>query len=499
MTSAANFAWTLTTGNNAGAMDTIRTWGSEELQQAYIPKLMSGEWSGTMCLTESHCGSDLGLLRTKAVPQDDGSYRVTGTKIFITAGEHDMSDNIIHIVLARMPDAPEGVKGISLFLVPKFLPDNNGNAGARNGVSCGSIEHKMGLHGSPTCVMNFEEANGFLIGPANRGLQCMFTFMNFARLGVGIQGMIHADVGLQKSLAYARDRLQMRSLSGVKNPNEAADPIIVHPDVRRMLLTQKAFAEGGRMLNYKIAQLLDIFERAPTEAARQQADKTLGLLTPIAKGFLSEVGFESANLALQCFGGHGYIFEQGVEQNVRDSRISCIYEGTTGIQALDLLARKILLDGTQSLQIFTAEIEAFCDRYQSSPTLQPLTVDLREHLVEWLELTTEIGEKAMANADEVGAASVDYLMYSGYLVLAYLWAQAAATAEAALAQEASNAESYDKENNTENTGETAFYQAKIITAEFFFKRLLTRTRGYAASMQGGADCLMKLDVDHFSF
>jgi 3-(methylsulfanyl)propanoyl-CoA dehydrogenase len=484
MMSGANVSWSVILAANSGALETLNTWGTKAQKDTYMNKIVSGEWSGTMCLTESHCGTDLGLLRTKAEPNADGSYRVTGTKIFISEGEHDKYENIVHIVLARLPDAPAGVKGISLFLVPKFIPNAEGEKGERNSVYCGSIEHKMGLHASPTCVMNFEGAQGHLVGPPNKGLNCMFTFMNNARLSTAVQGMVHAEVAFQKSLAYAKDRLQMRALSGPKNPELPADPIIVHPDVRRMLLTQKAYAEGGRMLNYYIAKLLDVIERSSDDDAKKEADDTLGLLTPIAKAFLTETGFESANLGLQCFGGHGYIKEWGVEQNVRDSRISCLYEGTTGVQALDLLGRKILMTQGGRLRNFTKKIHTFCEENKNNNGLSEFVEELAIHNKEWLELVVHIGGAAEKNPEEVGAASVDFLMYSGLVVLAYFWAQAVVCAQKAL---------------REGTTEEDFYQAKIKTARFFFKRLLPKTRGYVATLKEGADSLMDLDAEHFSF
>src|SRR5690554_4845986 len=343
MVGTANWSWGMYPGLSHGATNTIEAHGSEEQKQTYLTKLISGEWTGTMCLTEPHCGSDLGTLRTKAEPNADGSYSITGTKIFISAGEHDMADNIVHIVLARLPGAPEGTKGISLFIVPKFLPNADGSVGERNAVTCGSIEHKMGIHGNSTCVMNFDGAKGWLIGPENKGLNCMFTFMNTARIGTALQGVASAEASFQGALAYAKDRLAMRSLTGPKAPEKPADPIIVHPDVRRMLLTQKAFAEGGRALAYLTAQQADIVKVSESEEERKAADELLGFLTPIAKAFLTEAGYEATNLGVQVFGGHGFISEWGMEQNVRDARIGMIYEGTTGIQALDLLGRKVLM------------------------------------------------------------------------------------------------------------------------------------------------------------
>ncbi len=488
MTASSGIAWSMLNGCNIGAGDTIEAWGTQQQKDLYVPKLVAGDWSGTMCLTESHCGTDLGLLRTKAKENSDGSYNITGTKIFITWGEHDISENIVHIVLARMPGSPEGIKGISLFIVPKFTPTKDGTAGEFNHVSCGALEHKMGLNGSPTCVMNFDGAKGYLLGPVNKGLNCMFTFMNQARLGVAIQGMSHAELGFQHSLAYAKDRLQMRSLTGVKNPQQAADPIIVHPDVRRMLLTQKSLAEGGRMLNYHIAKLLDILNCSKDQALKKQTEKELGLLTPIAKAFLSETGFESANLALQCFGGHGYIKEWEVEQNVRDARIACIYEGTTGIQALDLLGRKILMNKGEDLRTFTKKIHMFCQSHKGNPKMLEFVSELEKHNKEWGELVMKVGMVAMKNPDELGAASVDFLMYSGYVVLAYFWAQAAEVAFKAL-----------ETSTREIEGEKAFYDTKIKTAQFYFNRLLPKTRGYVATMNTGSKYLMDINAEHFSF
>ena len=479
MLGSANWAWGMYPGLSHGAMKTLDQHGTDEQKQTYLTKLVEGVWTGTMCLTEAHCGTDLGMLRTKADPAADGSYKLSGTKIFISAGEHDMAENIVHIVLARLPDAPEGTKGISLFIVPKFLPDADGNIGERNNVSCGSLEHKMGIHGNATCVMNFDGATGYLIGPANRGLNCMFTFMNTARLGTATQGLAHAELGYQKSLAYAKDRLQMRSLSGSKNPNGPADPIIVHPDVRRMLMTQRAFAEGARMLIYYASLLVDVEHHSEDEAVRNETSELLAFLTPIAKAFCTETAFESANLGMQCFGGHGYIAEWGMEQNVRDCRISTLYEGTTGIQALDLLGRKVLMTQGESLKRFTKIVHKFCQAEAENTEMNEFTQPLVELNKEWGELTMHIGLMAMENPDEVGAASVDYLMYSGYVTLAYFWARAAAVAM--------QAEGEDK----------SFYQSKIKMARFYFQRLLPRTRGLVPSIKSGAANLMDLAEAEF--
>ncbi|MDO6460622.1 acyl-CoA dehydrogenase C-terminal domain-containing protein [Granulosicoccaceae sp. 1_MG-2023] len=477
----ANWAWGMYPGLSHGAMNTLSEHGTEEQKQTYLTKLISGQWTGTMCLTEPHCGTDLGMLRTKAEPQADGTYRISGTKIFISAGDHDMAENIVHIVLARLPDAPAGTKGISLFIVPKFRVRADGSCGEANHVSCGSLEHKMGIHGNATCVLNFDGAEGFLIGPENRGLNCMFTFMNSARIGTALQGLAHAEWGFQHSLAYARERLQMRSLSGPKNPDGPADPIIVHADVRRMLMTQKVFAEGHRMLLYFTAKLLDITHHG-SEEERKRAEGRLALLTPIAKAFMTETGFESANLGLQCFGGHGYIREWGMEQNVRDSRISTIYEGTTGIQALDLLGRKVLGSQGALLKDFLEEAGAEVQALAGNPAVAQWVPLVGKLAMELGEMTKQIGAKAMANPDEVGAASVDYLMYSGYVVQAYLWLKAAAVA----------AEKADAD-------ESGFYKAKLASANFYFSKILPRTRALKTTIEAGAEPLFALDESAFAY
>ncbi|MFK7997578.1 MAG: acyl-CoA dehydrogenase C-terminal domain-containing protein [Granulosicoccus sp.] len=483
MSGTANWAWYMYPGLSHGAMRTLAAHGTDEQKQAYLSKLVSGEWTGTMCLTESHCGTDLGLLKTRAQPNEDGSYAITGQKIFISAGEHDMVDNIVHIVLARLPDAPQGTRGISLFIVPKFTLNDSGEIDQRNQVNCGSIEHKMGIHGNATCVLNFDGATGYLIGQPNRGLHSMFTFMNTARIGTAVQGLAHTELAFQGSLAYARDRLQMRSLSGAAHPDKAADPIIVHPDVRRMLLTQKALAEGGRMFIYRCAQLVDISHKGETEEARAKADQELALLTPIAKAFLTETGFEAANLGMQVFGGHGYIKEWGMEQNVRDARIAMIYEGTTGVQAIDLLGRKVLGSQGAVLKSYTYQIHKFCQAYADETALSQYITPLARINKEWGELTQRIGMAALQDREEAGAASVDYLMYSGYVVLAHFWAKAAVAAHQQL---------------DEGAGDTNFLRAKLFTARFYMQRMLPRTQSLAATMLSGADNLMDLDEAHFA-
>lgn len=471
----ANWSWVMYPGLSHGAVNTVETHGSPEQKEKYLTKLVSGEWTGTMCLTESQCGSDLGLLTTKAEPQADGSYAITGTKIFISAGEHDMTPNIVHIVLARLPDAPEGTKGISLFIVPKFNVNDDGSIGERNDMHCAAIEEKMGIHGNATCVLNFDGARGFLIGEPNRGLNAMFTFMNTARVGTAIQGLAHTELSFQGALAYAKDRLAMRSLTGPKNPDGPADPIIVHPDVRRMLMTQKAFAEGNRAFIYYLAQLSDIVDRGSEEEAKK-ADDLMALLTPIGKAFATETGFESANLGVQVFGGHGFIREWGMEQIVRDARISTLYEGTTGIQALDLLGRKVLGSGGKLLLGFAELIDQFCDE-NAGDELAEFVEPLKAMKDEWLGVSMQIGEAAMANPDDAGGAAVDYLMYSGYITLAYFWARMAAVAKKKIA---------------EGDGDVSFYEAKIITATFYYERLLPRTHSLKATMLSGSDNLMAM-------
>jgi len=479
MVSEANWSWGMYPGLSHGAMNTIELHGTDEQKEVYLTKLVSGEWTGTMCLTEPHCGSDLGLLKSKAEPNDDGSYSISGTKIFISAGEHDMAENIVHIVLARLPGAPEGTKGISLFIVPKVLPD-----GTRNEVKCGSIEHKMGIHGNATCVMNFDSAKGFLIGPEHQGLRCMFTFMNFARLGTAMQGVASAELSFQGALEYAKDRLAMRSLSGPKAPDKVADPIIVHPDVRRMLLTQKAFAEGGRMMLHSASFLVDKVKYSKDENERKEADELLGFLTPIAKAFLTEVGTEAANNGVQIFGGHGFIKEWGMEQIVRDNRISQLYEGTTGIQALDLLGRKVLMSQGESLKKFTKIVHKFCQSLEGNEELQPMVQQLALLNKEWGDVTMQLGMKAMKDREEVGGAAVDYLMYSGYITLAYYWLLMAATAQKSVAA---------------GTDDSDFYSAKIKTAQFYFARILPRTESHKLMMLSGVDTMMSLDAEHFAF
>ncbi|WP_144730874.1 acyl-CoA dehydrogenase C-terminal domain-containing protein [Acinetobacter oleivorans] len=484
MLCGSNWAWAMYPGLSHGAMRTIEHHGTEQQKQKFLAKLISGVWTGTMCLTESHAGSDLGLIRTKAEPNPDGSYSITGEKIFISAGEHDLSENIIHIVLARLPQAPVGTKGISLFIVPKFNVSDDGQVLDRNNVVCSAIEHKMGIHGNATCVLNFDGAKGYLIGPENRGLNCMFTFMNTARIGTAVQGLAASEISFQGALSYAKERLAMRSLSGPKYPEKNADPIIVHPAVRSMLMTQKAFSEGGRALAYFLAQHVDIVESSNDQEQQKHSDELLAFLTPIAKAFLTESGNESAKHGVQVFGGHGFIVEHGMEQIVRDARISTLYEGTTEIQSLDLLARKVLKSEGKLLKNMTDLIDQFIGQQQSNEVLKPYLQKLAELKQQWLSLTKTIAEKAKHNPEEIGAASVDYLYFSSYVVFAYLWARMAQVAHEKLEL---------------GTQEEDFYKAKLTTAKFFYQKLLHRTKSHAASIESGAESVMELDQDAFAF
>jgi len=475
MMNSANQAWTMYPGLSHGAYECLRAHGTPEQQQTWLPKLVSGAWTGTMCLTEPHCGTDLGLLRTKAEPNADGSYALTGTKIFISSGEHDLTENIVHLVLARLPDAPPGTKGISLFVVPKFLPTAAGEPGERNPIKCGSIEHKMGIHGNATCVMNLDSAKGWLVGEPNKGLNAMFVMMNAARLGVGMQGLGLTEVAYQNALAYAKERLQMRALTGPKAPEKAADPIIVHPDVRRMLLTQKAWAEGGRAFAYWAALQIDKELSHQDEQPRGDAADLVALLTPVIKAFLTDNAFESTNLALQVYGGHGYIAEWGMEQYVRDARINQIYEGTNAIQALDLLGRKVLGDMGAKLKKFGKLVTAFIDEEGVKPEMQEFVNPLADITDKMQKLTMEVGMKAMQNPDEVGAAAVPYLRTAGHLVFSYFWAR---MARIALDREASG---------------DPFYKAKLATARFYFAKLLPETAATIRQARAGAKPLMDVD------
>ena len=470
---SANLAWTMYPGLSHGAYECLHAHGSDELKAAYLPKLVSGEWTGTMCLTEPHCGTDLGILRTKAIPNADGSYAITGTKIFISSGEHDMAENIIHLVLARLPEAPKGTKGISLFIVPKFLPNADGSLGARNPVSCGALEHKMGIHSNATAVINLDGAAGWLVGEPNKGLQAMFVMMNAARLGVGMQGLGLTEISYQNARTYAKERLQMRALTGAKNPEKEADPIIVHPDVRRMLLTQRAYAEGARAFTYWIALEIDKELSHPDEAVRKAAADNVALLTPIIKAFLTDNAFECTNHGVQIFGGHGFIAENGMEQYVRDARITQLYEGTNGVQALDLLGRKVLGDMGAKLRAFGATVQKFVEDNGVDPKMQEFVNPLADIGDKVQKLTMEIGMKAMQNQDEVGAASVPYQRVVGHMVFSYFWAMMAKIA-------------------LEKQDQDDFYKAKLATARFYFAKLLPETAGYIRQARAGVASLQEM-------
>jgi alkylation response protein AidB-like acyl-CoA dehydrogenase len=479
MLNSANQAWSMYPGLSHGAYECLKEHGTVDQKAVYLPKLASGEWTGTMCLTEAHCGTDLGMLRSKAAPQADGSWLITGSKIFISAGEHDMADNIIHLVLARVPDAPEGSKGISLFLVPKFLPNADGDPGERNAIFCGAIEEKMGIHGNATCQMNLDGARGWLIGQANKGLNAMFVFMNAARLGVGMQSLGLTEVAYQNALAYAKDRIQMRSLSGPKAPDKPADPIIVHADVRRMLLTAKAYAEGARAFASYVALQIDRELSHPDADVRKEAADEVALLTPIIKAFITDNGWIATSEAMQVFGGHGYISEWGMEQYVRDARINMIYEGTNTVQSLDLLGRKILMDNGAKLRKFGERIKTFVEENGLDESLSEFVTPLGELGDKVTKLTMEIGMKAFQNPDEVGAAAVPYLRVVGHLVYSYFFAQ---MAKIALAKQDSGDD---------------FYKAKLATARFYFARLYPETAMLIRQARSGASNLLALDADLF--
>ncbi|CAN5366087.1 acyl-CoA dehydrogenase C-terminal domain-containing protein [soil metagenome] len=479
MTNSANQAWTMYPGLTHGAYECIKAHGSDLQKRLYLPKLTSGEWTGTMCLTEPQCGTDLGLLRTRAEPTADGAYRITGNKIFISSGEHDMTDNIVHLVLARLPESPAGTKGISLFVVPKFIVNDDGSLGDRNPIFCTGLEHKMGIHGNATAQIAIDGAIGFLVGQENRGLQAMFVMMNAARLAVGAQSLGLTELAYQNAVLYARDRLQMRSLSGPKAPDKPADPIIVHPDVRRMLLTARAYAEGGRAFAMWIALEIDRELSHPDEAQRKQSADFVALATPIVKAFLTDNGWIATSNCLQVFGGHGYIAEWGMEQIVRDSRINMIYEGTNTIQSLDLLGRKVLGDNGARLKAFGKLITEFIEEEGVDEAMSEFINPLADLGDKVQKLTTELGMKAMSNPDEVGAAAVDYLRICGHFVFAYLFAR---MAKVALQKQGSG---------------DAFYTAKLATARFYFAKLLPETASLIRTARAGNRSLAELDAALF--
>jgi len=475
MLNSANQAWTMYPGLSHGAYEALKAHGTAEQRAMYLPKLTSGEWTGSMCLTEAHCGTDLGLLRSKAEPQGDGTYKITGAKIFISAGEHDMVPNILHLVLARLPDAPAGSKGISLFLVPKFLVGADGSLGERNAIFCAGIEHKMGIHANSTCQIVLEGAVGTMVGEPNKGLAAMFVMMNAARLGVGVQSLGLTEVAYQNAVVYAKDRLQMRALSGPKAPDKPADPIIVHPDVRKMLMTARAYAEGGRALAIYTALLIDKELNHPDAEVRKECADEVALLTPIVKAFLSDNGWIATSHCMQVYGGHGFIHEWGMEQYVRDSRINMIYEGTNTIQSLDLLGRKVLGDNGAKLKKFGRKIAEFVEEEGISEAMQEFVNPLAELGDKVTKLTTEIGMKAFQNPDEVGAAAVDYLRVCGHLVFAYFFARMAKVAL-----------------EHKDSGDT-FYKAKLTTARFYFAKLLPETAGLIRTCRAGLAPLMEMD------
>jgi acyl-CoA dehydrogenase len=474
---SANMAFAMYPGLTQGAIAAILVHASQELKEKYLPKMVEGAWTGTMNLTEPHCGTDLGLLRTKAVKQSDGSYKISGTKIFISAGEHDLSENIIHLVLARIEGAPQGTRGISLFIVPKFLPNDDGTPGARNAVACGSIEEKMGIHGNSTCVMNYDGATGWLIGEENRGLNAMFTMMNEARLGVGVQGLALSEVAYQNAAIYARERLQGRAISGAKYPDKAADPIVVHPDVRRILMSMRAFNEAGRALVIWTALKSDVAHRSEDTKERQSADDHMGLLTPVIKGVLTDGGFANAVMAQQVFGGHGYIAEHGMEQFVRDARIAMIYEGANGIQALDLVGRKLAKEGGRAVMAFFNEVQTYLKERAGSDSLNAYLKPLGASLAHLQQATMWFMNNAMAKPDNAGAGAADYMHMFGLVALGYMHAR---IAEAALAKGADPA-----------------VQAKLATARFFADRMLPETATHLARIQTGADSVMALADEAF--
>jgi alkylation response protein AidB-like acyl-CoA dehydrogenase len=478
--SSANLAFAMYPGLTQGAIAALLVHGTDEQKVKFLPKMVAGEWTGTMNLTEPHCGTDLGLIRTKAAKQPDGSYRISGTKIFISAGEHDLADNIVHLVLARIEGAPEGTRGISLFVVPKFIPNADGSPGARNALNCGSLEHKMGIHGNATCVMNYDGATGWLIAEENRGLQAMFTMMNEARLAVGLQGLAISEAAYQNAAAYAKERLQGRALSGQKSKDKPADPIIVHPDVRRTLMTIRSINEAGRALVIWTALASDLHRRSQDEKVRQSAEDHMGLLTPVIKGVLTDLGFANTVLAQQMYGGHGYIAEHGMEQFVRDARITMMYEGANGIQALDLVGRKLPKDGGRALQAFFAEVQEFAKQHGANDAMKPYVVPVATALGHLQQATMWFMQNALAKPDNAGAGSTDYMHMFGLVALGYMWCRMAAAAQEKL-----------------KAGPSERLQAKLVTGRFFMERVLPETAAHLARIQSGAASTMELPAEAF--
>ncbi|RIJ24388.1 acyl-CoA dehydrogenase [Henriciella barbarensis] len=478
MMSAANMAFAMYPGLTSGAYEALMAGGSDDQKQIYGPKMATGEWAGTMNLTEPQCGTDLGLIKTKAIPQGDGSYKLTGQKIWISGGEQDLTENIIHLVLARIEGAPEGIKGISLFVVPKYFVNEDGSLGERNTVSCGGLEEKMGIHGNATCVMNYEDATGWLVGDEHKGMRTMFIMMNEARLGVGMQGLAQAEVAYQNAADFARERLQSRALSGPKAPEKPADPIIVHPDVRRMLMDTRAFIEGARMFSYWTALYGDLLHKSPDEKVREKAGDYMALMTPVVKAFLTDRGLKACNDALQLHGGTGFTKDQGVEQYVRDVRIALIYEGTNGIQALDLVGRKLAANGGRAIFTFFAELDDFIAENESDEELKPFIDALATAKGELQEATSWLMQNGMSDFNNAGAASMDYLELFGLTALGYMWAKMAKTALA-------------------KRGSDPFYDDKLVTARYYISRILPETSAHLAKLKTGAEPLMALEADRF--
>jgi alkylation response protein AidB-like acyl-CoA dehydrogenase len=482
MLCSANLSFSMYPGLSHGAVSALVSHGSDELKTRFLPKLVDGTWAGTMCLTEAHAGTDLGIITTRAVPAGDGVYQISGTKIFISAGEQDLTENILHLVLAKLPDAPAGTKGISMFLVPKFLPTEDGRIGTRNGVVCGSIEHKMGIKGSATCVLNFDNATGWMVGEPHKGMRAMFVMMNGARLAVGMQGLGLAEVAYQNALAYAKERLQGRSLTGPKNPSGPADPIIVHPDVRKGLLRQKAFNEGMRSLAYWVGILIDIEHAHPDAAKREECEDLVALMTPVIKAFLTDKGFDNTNLALQTLGGHGYIREYGIEQYVRDARIAQIYEGTNAVQALDLVGRKLPMEGGRLVRRFFELVKTDVERASQDESLEEFAKPVGEALYKLQKATMLLAERAFANPDEAGAAASEYLHLMGYTAGGWQWLRMATVAQRKLAA---------------GEGDKRFLSAKLKTARYYFGRLMPETSTLLAAIQSGAAPIMSFGVEEF--
>ena len=478
MQCSANLSFGLYPGLTHGATLALEGHGSEELKRRYLPKMIDGTWSGTMCLTEAHCGTDLGMMRTKATPQEDGSYRIKGAKIFISAGEHDLTENIVHLVLARMDGAPKGIKGVSMFLVPKFVPSEDGRPGARNGVTCTAIEHKMGLKASATTQLYFDDAVGWLVGEPNKGMRAMFTMMNAERLSVGIQGLGVAETAYQSAAFYAKDRVQGRALSGAKYPERAADPIIVHPDVRRSLMTVRAYVEGCRALSGWVATALDLESKANDPERRQEAEDFVAIMTPVVKALFTDLGFELSSMALQIYGGHGYIRDHGMEQLVRDARICMIYEGANGIQALDLVGRKMPAHMGRFLRQFFHPVQAFIETHSDDPKVLPLA----KSFAALQQATAHLAQVSLKDPEEAGAAATDYLRLMGLVALGFMWAKSAKVAEAKL---------------PEANGDAGFYKAKLTTAQFFADRLLPQTGALWSAIKAGKASMMELEEAAF--